>query len=200
MCRSSRRLPISFDIRRARAHVVTPHDVTESREYVTIRHDRSHDVLRQDLCGSSHRLHGCLANTLYPSPNSFHNLLLRLSQVFAHIKDILVGYLNRKSINCSFKRADVEAHLGMRLKGLAILNEPLPLIRRPFQLANLYQLGTDFSDLIDSTRTQIFNVLNELRKLHQGIPRRDCSTYHTKFVDTNDRSILEALRADQEHK
>ena len=88
----------------------------------------------------------------------------------------------------------------MRLKALAILNEPLPLVRRPFQLANLHQLSTNFPDFIDSTRTQILNVLNELRKLHQGISRRDCSTYHTKFVDTNNRSILEALGANQEHK
>jgi len=111
-----------------------------------------------------------------------------------------MGYLNRKSIKRSFKRADVEAHLRMRLKGLAVLDEQLPLIRRPFQLANLYQLSTNSPDLIDSTRTQIFNVLNELRKLHQKISRRDCSTYHTKFVDTDDRSILEALGADKEHK
>lgn len=88
----------------------------------------------------------------------------------------------------------------MRLKGLAILNKPLPLIRRPFQLTNLYQLSTYFSDLIDSIRTQILNVLNELRKLHQRLSRRDCSTYHTKFVDTDDRSILESLGADKEHK
>jgi hypothetical protein len=51
-----------------------------------------------------------------------------------------MGYLNHKSIKRSFNRAlaDVEAHLRMRLKDLAILNEPLPLIRRPFQLTNLY--------------------------------------------------------------
>lgn len=88
----------------------------------------------------------------------------------------------------------------MRLKGLAVLNEQLPLIRRPFQLANLYQLSTNCPGHIDSTRTQIFNVLNELRRLHQKISRRDCSTYHTKFVDTDDRSILEALGADKEQK
>ena len=79
-----------------------------------------------------------------------------------------MGYLDRESIKCSLKSTDVEAHLRMGLKGLAILNELLPLIRRPFQLANLYQLGTNFSNFIDSARAQIFNVLNELRKLHQG--------------------------------
>jgi hypothetical protein len=57
---------------------------------------------------------------------------------------------------------NVDAHLGMSLKDFAILNELLPFIRRPFELANLCQLGTDISDGVDSTRTQSLDVLNEL--------------------------------------
>jgi hypothetical protein len=57
----------------------------------------------------------------------------------------------------------------MGLKGYAIFNELLPLIRRPFKLANLYQLGTNIPDGVDGTRTQSFDVLNELQKFDRGL-------------------------------
>jgi hypothetical protein len=41
----------------------------------------------------------------------------------------------------------------MGLKSLAILSKLLALIRRPFELANLYQLGTNLFDRIDGTST-----------------------------------------------
>ncbi len=59
-------------------------------------------------------------------------------------------------------------HLSMGLKGYAMLDELLPLIRRPFKLANLYQLGTNISDSVDDTRTQRFDMLDELQKFDQG--------------------------------
>src|SRR6266436_4785735 len=48
-------------------------------------------------------LHGCLADTFYPSPNSFHNLPLRLRQFFAHIKDVIMSYLIANESNAYFQ-------------------------------------------------------------------------------------------------
>jgi len=64
---------------------------------------------------------------------------------------------------------DVNAHLGMGLKGYAMCDELLPLIRRPFELTNLYQLDTNISDGVDDARTQSFYMLDELQKLDQGL-------------------------------
>lgn len=69
----------------------------------------------------------------------------------------------------SFRCMDVDAHLGMGLKGHAMFDELLPLIRRPFELTNLYQLDTDISDGVDYARTQSFDILDELQKLDQGL-------------------------------
>jgi hypothetical protein len=63
----------------------------------------------------------------------------------------------------------VDDHLGMGLKGYAMLDKLLPLIRRPLELADLYQLGANIFNGVDSTRTQALNVLNELQKLDQGL-------------------------------
>jgi hypothetical protein len=114
-------------------------------------------------------LHGCLADPFYPSPNTFHNLPLRFRQIFAHVKDILVGYLIGSELTPSFKLVGVDDHLGMGLKGYAMLDKLLPLIRRPLELADLYQLGANIFNGVDSTRTQALNVLNELQKLDQGL-------------------------------
>ncbi len=65
----------------------------------------------------------------------------------------------------------MDAHLGMGLKGYAMFDELLPLIRRPFELTNLYQRGTNISDGIDGARTQSFDVLDELQKLDQRLFR-----------------------------
>ena len=78
-----------------------------------------------------------------------------------------MGYLISNNLTPSFKRMDVDTHLGVSLKGYAMLNELLPFISRPFELANLCQLGTNISDGVDGTRTQSFDVLNELQKLDQ---------------------------------
>ncbi len=56
------------------------------------------------------------------------------------------------------------ADLIMRLKGFAVFNKLLSLVRGPFELANLYHLSTDLSDGLDGTRTQIFDMLDELLK------------------------------------
>jgi hypothetical protein len=48
-----------------------------------------------------------------------------------------VGHLIVSELTPSFEHVDVDAHLGMSLKDYAILNELLPLIRSPFELANL---------------------------------------------------------------
>lgn len=93
------------------------------------------------------------------------------------------------------------AHLGVSLKGYAMLDELLPFIRRPFELANLCQLGTNISDGVDCTRAQSFDVLNELQKLdQQGLLQKIPPTYHAKFVDTDKGCIFEALGADKEQK
>lgn len=93
------------------------------------------------------------------------------------------------------------AHLDVSLKGYAMLDELLPFIRRPFELANLCQLGTNILNSVDGTRTQSFDVLNELQKLgQQGLLRKIRPTYHAKFVDPDKRSIFEALGADKEQK
>lgn len=63
----------------------------------------------------------------------------------------------------------MKTHLGMGLKGLATLDEMLPLIRRPFEFANLCQLGTNLPDCIDGTRTQSFYMLDKLRKVGPGL-------------------------------
>ena len=46
-----------------------------------------------DSAGLSYILHGCLADSFYPSPNTFHDLPLRIRQFFAHVKDILMRHL-----------------------------------------------------------------------------------------------------------
>ena len=123
-----------------------------------------HDVYLCNSAEPSCILHGCLADPFYPSPNSFHDFLLRFRQLFAHVKDILVGYLISSKSTPSFKRVGVDDYLGMGLKGYAMLNELLPLIGRSFELASLRQLGTNIFDGIDGTRTQSFDVLSELQK------------------------------------
>lgn len=50
-----------------------------------------------------------------------------------------------------------------------MFDELLPLIRRPFELAYLYQLDTNISDGVDDARTQSFDMLGELQKLDQGL-------------------------------
>jgi hypothetical protein len=62
---------------------------------------------------------------------------------------------------------DVNAHLGMALKGYAMFDELLPLIRRPFELTNLYQLDPNIFDGLDYARTQSFDMLDELQRLDQ---------------------------------
>jgi hypothetical protein len=57
----------------------------------------------------------------------------------------------------------------MGLKGYAMFDELLPLIRCPFELTNLYQLDTNISDGVDYARTQRFDMLDELQKLDQGL-------------------------------
>lgn len=71
--------------------------------------------------------------------------------------------LSRK-LSPGFKRARVNSHLGMGLKSYAMFNKLLPFIRRSFELANLYQLGTNISDSVDGTRTQSFDMLSKLQK------------------------------------
>lgn len=58
--------------------------------------------------------------------------------------------------------AKVMADLIMSLKGLAAFDKLLSLVGGPFELANLGHLGTDLSDNLDGTRTQIFDMLDEL--------------------------------------
>ena len=55
------------------------------------------------------------------------------------------------------------ANLVVRLKGLAIFDKLLSPVRGPFELANLCHLDTDLPDGLDSTGTQIFDMLDELR-------------------------------------
>jgi hypothetical protein len=62
-----------------------------------------------------------------------------------------------------------DAHLGMGLKGNAMFDELLPLIRRPFELTDLYQLDTNIFDGVDYARTQSFDMLDELQKLDQSL-------------------------------
>jgi hypothetical protein len=64
---------------------------------------------------------------------------------------------------------DVYTHLGMGLNGYAMFDELLPLIRRPFELTNLYQLDTNISDGVDYACTQSFDVLDKLQNLDQGL-------------------------------
>lgn len=74
-------------------------------------------------------------------------------------------HLIENKLRSSFRCVDVNAHLGVGLKGYAMFDELLPLIRRPFELTNLYQLGANISDGIDYARTQSFDMLDELQKL-----------------------------------
>ena len=69
----------------------------------------------------------------------------------------------------SFRCVDVNAHLGMGLKGNAMFDELLPLIRRPFELTDLYQLDTNIFDNVDYARTQSFDMLDELQKLDKSL-------------------------------
>lgn len=73
-------------------------------------------------------------------------------------------HLIENKLRPSFRCVDVNAHLGVGLKGYAMFDELLPLIRRPFELTNLYQLDTNISDGIDYARTQTFDMLDELQK------------------------------------
>ena len=50
-----------------------------------------------------------------------------------------------------------------------MFDELLPLIRRPFELTNLYQLDSNISDGVDYARAQSFDMLGELQKLDQGL-------------------------------
>jgi hypothetical protein len=38
-------------------------------------------------------LNRCLADSLYPSPNSFQNFFLGIGQFLAHVEDVLMGQL-----------------------------------------------------------------------------------------------------------
>jgi len=75
-------------------------------------------------------------------------------------------------------------YLGIGLKSLAMLDELLSLVSRPFELANLCQLGTNLSDYVNGIRPESFYMLGQ----------------HPKFIDTDDRSILETLGADNKQK
>ena len=91
------------------------------------------------------------------------------------------------------------ADLIMRLKGLAVFDKLLTLVRGPFELAILCQLGTDLSDGLNSTRTQIFDMLDELWKHDESATIGGNPTpYHAEFVNANHRTVFEALRADTE--
>jgi hypothetical protein len=53
-----------------------------------------------------------------------------------------------------------------------MFDELPPLIRRPFELTNLYQLDTNIFDGVDYACTQSFDILDELQRLDQGsIPK-----------------------------
>jgi hypothetical protein len=58
--------------------------------------------------------------------------------------------------------AKVMADLIMSLKSLAVFDKLLSLVGGPFELAYLCHLSTDLSDDLDGTRTQIFDMLDEL--------------------------------------
>lgn len=60
--------------------------------------------------------------------------------------------------------AMVMADLIMSLKVLAAFDKLLSLVGCPLKLANLCHLGTDLSDDLDGTRTQIFDMLDKLWK------------------------------------
>jgi hypothetical protein len=60
--------------------------------------------------------------------------------------------------------AKVMADLIMSLKDLAVFDKLCSLVGGPFELAKLYHLGTDLCDDLDGTRTQIFDMLDELWK------------------------------------
>jgi hypothetical protein len=57
----------------------------------------------------------------------------------------------------------------MGLKGCAVFDELLPLIRRSFEPTNLYQLDTNIFDGVDYARTQSFDMLDELQKFDQSL-------------------------------
>lgn len=57
----------------------------------------------------------------------------------------------------------------MSLKGFTIFDELLPLIGRPFESTNLYQLNTNLFDGVDDARPQSFDMLGELQKIDQGL-------------------------------
>jgi hypothetical protein len=78
-------------------------------------------------------------------------------------------HLIENELTPSFRRVDVNAYLGMGLKGYAMFDELLSLIRCPFELTNLYQLDTNISDGVDYARTQRFDMLDELQKVDQGL-------------------------------
>lgn len=64
--------------------------------------------------------------------------------------------------------AKVTADLIMSLEDLAAFDKLLSLVGCPFKLANLCHLGTNLSDDLDGTRTQIFDMLDELWKCDES--------------------------------
>ena len=78
-------------------------------------------------------------------------------------------YLIENELSPRFRCADVNAHLGMGLKGYAMFDELLPLIRCPFKPTDLYKLDTDIFDGVDYCRTQFFDMLDELQRLDQSL-------------------------------
>jgi hypothetical protein len=78
-------------------------------------------------------------------------------------------HLIENKLTPSFRCVGMNAHLGMGLKGYAMFDELLPLIRRPFQLTNLYQLDTNIFDSVDYAPSQSFDMLDELQNPDQGL-------------------------------
>lgn len=71
-------------------------------------------------------------------------------------------HLIENELKPGFGCVDVNAHLGMGLKGYAMFDELLPLFKRPFELTNLYQLDTNISHGVDYACTQSFDMLSQL--------------------------------------
>ncbi len=81
-----------------------------------------------------------------------------------------------------------------------MFDELLPLIRRPFELTDLYQLDTNIFDGVNYACTQRFDMLDELEGLIRVYSNVICLTHQAKFVDTNNGGIFEALGANKEQK
>jgi hypothetical protein len=56
-------------------------------------YDRVHPRWEQPLW-RKYGLNRCLADSLYPSPNSFQNFFLGIGQFFAHVEDVIMVQLN----------------------------------------------------------------------------------------------------------